>query len=211
MESADPLSRWNRDGYIYGTQRALLQGVSKNKQGKEFNLKMRLGPIGLALATACILMMPLAAQQDANYKTTKIKVNEPVLIPGKVLAPGNYILSVLNSANERDIVEIRNADTDKPVALIIALNNFRERPTGTTDLEYWEMPAGDPPALRAWFYPDDQWGVEFAYPTKMAQQIAAHTQQPVPHYDAAKNSKLDMKTAKSVSLKDVPRKNMSHK
>ena len=38
---------------------------------------------------------------------------------------------------------------------------------------FWETPPGQPKALRAWFYPGDNFGQEFAYPKSAAVQIAA--------------------------------------
>ncbi len=169
---------------------------------------MRLGPIGIALATACIAIAPLMAQ-PSNLRTD-LTFNEPVLIPGKVLPAGHYEFSLVNSGENRNIVEIRNTKTDD-ATIVIALPDFRTRITDKTVVDFWETPAGEPPALRAWFYPDEQWGIEFAYPTEVANKISAHTETPVPSYDAASNGKLDKKTAQTVSVKNAPRKTMSKK
>ena len=40
-------------------------------------------------------------------------------------------------------------------------------------LTFWEVPAGQPKALRAWFYPGDNDGQEFAYPKEEADRISA--------------------------------------
>ena len=47
---------------------------------------------------------------------------------------------------------------------ILAIPNYRLQPTGKTVFTFWETPPGQPKALRAWFYPGDNFGQEFAYP-----------------------------------------------
>ena len=42
-----------------------------------------------------------------------------------------------------------------------------------------ERPAGEPEALRAWFYPGKRWGEEFVYPKARAIQLAKETKTPV--------------------------------
>jgi hypothetical protein len=42
-----------------------------------------------------------------------------------------------------------------------------------------ERPAGQPEALRAWFYPGRNWGEEFVYPKAKAIQLARETNTPV--------------------------------
>lgn len=37
---------------------------------------------------------------------------------------------------------------------------------------FWETPAGQPKALRAWFYPGDNFGQEFQYPEEELQRLA---------------------------------------
>lgn len=164
---------------------------------------MRLGPIGIAFATACIAMTPALAQPLNDL--TEITVNEPIMIPGKVLPAGHYEFSLLDTDTARNIVEIRNTKTDE-ATIVIGLNDYRTRPTDKTVVEFWETPSGDPPALRAWFYPGQDYGVEFAYPATMAKKIAEHTQRPVPNYEAGEKDKLDRNTAKKIPLKDVPQK-----
>jgi hypothetical protein len=60
---------------------------------------------------------------------------------------------------------------------ILAIPNYRLQPTGKTVFTFWETPPGQPKALRAWFYPGDNFGQEFAYPKSAAVQIAAVSHQ----------------------------------
>ncbi len=61
--------------------------------------------------------------------------------------------------------------------------------------QYWEVAAGQPQALRAWFYPGDNFGQEFAYPKQEAVQIAAFVKTPVPAIAVETSAAEDLNTA----------------
>src|ERR1035438_5417571 len=46
-------------------------------------------------------------------------------------------------------------------------------------MTFRERPAGEPEALRAWFYPGRNWGEEFVYPKEKAIVLAQTTNVPV--------------------------------
>ena len=66
------------------------------------------------------------------------------------------------------------------ITTILAIPNYRLKPTGKSTFTFWEVPAGQPPAMRAWFYPGDNFGQEFAYPKNISTQIAASAKMAVP-------------------------------
>lgn len=137
-----------------------------------------LGVLGIALAPAA-----LAGEWD---KLTYLTVNEPIQVPNKVLPPGKYAMKLLDSPGDRHVVQIYNADLTHLETTILAIPNYRLEPTGKTVFTFWETPPGQPKALRAWFYPGDNFGQEFAYPKSAATQIAAVSHQPVPTTEATK-------------------------
>jgi hypothetical protein len=92
-------------------------------------------------------------------------------------------MKLVDSQSNRHIVQIMNEEENKVEATILAIPNYRLQPTGNTELRYWETPAGTPPALRAWFYPGDSFGQEFAYPKDVAERIAAANHTKVAWYD----------------------------
>jgi len=70
-------------------------------------------------------------------------------------------------------------------------------------LTYWESPAGQPRPIRAWFWPGDNFGQEFAYPKTEADQIASYQHQNVPLVpDNTKES--DLTTAKLEQTDNTP-------
>lgn len=125
-------------------------------------------------------------------KRTNLDVKETILIPGKQLPPGKYVMKLASSDSNRHIVQIFNEDESKVEATILAIPNSRLQPTGDTALTYWETPAGVPPALRSWFYPGDSFGQEFAYPKAVADQIAAaNNNAKVPWYEGERTADYD--------------------
>jgi hypothetical protein len=117
-------------------------------------------------------------------------VNEPIQVPNKVLPAGTYVIKLLSSPSDRHIVQIFNADETQLQTTILAIPNYRIQPTGKTVFSFWETPPGQPKALRAWFYPGDNFGQEFAYPKTAAVQIAAVSHQTVPTTEASQPAEL---------------------
>lgn len=126
---------------------------------------------------ACVVLLGSAlfsyrANADEWNKETKISVNQPLEIPGRVLSPGRYVLKLADSPSNRHIVQVWNEDKTELLALILALPNYRLE-AGETEIGFWERPDGSPVALRSWFYPSDNFGQEFVYPKRQFRQIAA--------------------------------------
>lgn len=134
--------------------------------------------------------VPQLAMADQWNKRTILTVNEPIQVPGKVLQPGKYVMKLLDSPSNRHIVQIFNEREDQLQTTILAIPNYRLQPTGNTEFQWWEVPAGQPRAMRAWFYPGDNFGQEFAYPKTAAVQIAAVNQANVPTTYAENEAEL---------------------
>jgi hypothetical protein len=149
------------------------------------NVKAFAATLGLAS-----LMIPGAAMADQWNKKTYITVGEPVQVPGKVLQPGRYVMKLMESPSNRHIVQIFNEREDQLQTTVLAIPNYRLQPTGKTEFQWWETPAGQPRAMRAWFYPGDNFGQEFAYPKTEAMKIATATNENVPTTYAEKESDL---------------------
>jgi hypothetical protein len=134
-----------------------------------------------ALAVAILFVLALPAMRaDEWRKRTVITINEPIQFPTVVLPAGTYVMMLLDSPSNRDIVQIYDKSEQHLITTILALPNYRLEPTGKSVFTFWETPAGNPPAVRAWFYPGDNYGQEFVYPKSMATQIAATNDAVVP-------------------------------
>jgi hypothetical protein len=89
------------------------------------------------------------------------------------------VFKLLDSLSNRNIVQVFNADETKIFTTILAIPNYRLEPSEETILRFDERPRERPEALRAWFYPGDNFGQEFVYPKSRALQLAEITHQPV--------------------------------
>jgi hypothetical protein len=148
--------------------------------------------LAVAIASVGLLGIALAPSVRADQwdKLTRLTVSEPIQVPNKVLPAGTYVIKLLDSPSDRHIVQIFNADQSHLETTILAIPNYRIQPTGKTVFTFWETPPGQPKALRAWFYPGDNFGQEFAYPKSAAVQIAAVAHQPVPTTEATQPAEL---------------------
>ena len=148
--------------------------------------------LALAIASLGLLGAALAptVRADEWNKKTIMTVNESIQVPNKVLPPGKYVMKLLDSPSNRHIVQIFNADETHLETTVLAIPNYRLEPTGKTVFTFWETPPGQPKALRAWFYPGDNFGQEFAYPKSEAVTIAAAAHTTVPTTYAENESQL---------------------
>lgn len=147
-------------------------------------------------AVSCLGLMTLApsAMADQWNKRTILTVNEPIQVPGQVLQPGKYVMRLMDSPANRHIVQIFNEREDHLYTTILAIPNYRLQPTGETEFGWWETPAGQPKAMRAWFYPGDNFGQEFAYPKNEAVALASSANVNVPTTYA--QNEADLATAR---------------
>jgi hypothetical protein len=128
-----------------------------------------------------IMFAGTASAQQGWDKKTRVTFNAPVEIPGisaQVLPAGTYVFRLMSSPADRHIVQILSADESHLFANILAIPNYRLRPTDKTVMTFSERRVGEPQAIRAWFYPGDNYGQEFVYPRKVAVELAKATNVP---------------------------------
>jgi len=169
-------------------------------------------PVVALFALAVLFIGASTASAQFASKKTTVTFNEPVEIPGvdaQVLPAGVYVFRLLDSLADRHIVQVFNKDESHIYATILTIPNYRLRATDKTVMTFAERAAGDPPAMRAWFYPGDNWGQEFVYPKKRALELAKLTNLPILYIpdELAPNLVAPVKTADDapvVALKTVP-------
>jgi hypothetical protein len=135
------------------------------------------------MIVSCLALLGMAmapdAKADAWDKKTVVTLSGPVEIPGQVLAAGTYVFKLLDSASNRNIVQIFNEDQNHLYATILAIPDYRIKPADKTVITFAERTHNSPEALRAWFYPGDNYGQEFVYPRAKAMELAKETPQHV--------------------------------
>jgi len=124
---------------------------------------------GLVLAASIVTFR---AQADDWDKMTLLTVDQPTQVSDTYLEPGTYMLKLANS--DRHIVQIFTKDRSHLINTIFAMPSYRVFRTSDTQISYWETPPGTARAVRTWYYPGDNDGQEFRYPTEL-RQIAAVT------------------------------------
>jgi hypothetical protein len=146
--------------------------------------RLKIGTTVCCMALASAMFAPDVKADEWNRKTI-ITFSGPVEIPGVhlagwgVLPAGTYVFKILDSLSDRHIVQIFNKDETTVYATILAIPNYRLKATDKTVMTFRERPAGQPEALRAWFYPGRNWGEEFVYPKSKAIELAKATNVPV--------------------------------
>jgi hypothetical protein len=150
------------------------------------------------LAVSMVLLCQPVLRADEWNKKTVVTVDQEIQLPNVVLQPGTYVFKLVDSQSDRHIVQILNKDENQVITTLLAIPNYRLQPRGKTVFAFWEVPAGQIPAVRAWFYPGDVIGQEFPYPKDRAMQVAAYTKTAVPTSNA--QSTEDMKSTAIASV-----------
>jgi LPXTG-motif cell wall-anchored protein len=163
-------------------------------------------------AFAGCLTVALAPTMYADQwnKKTIMTVNETIEMPScctpdhiVTLQPGTYVMVLVDSLSDRHIVRVFDKTETHVITTILAIPNYRLQVTDKTVFQYWEVPPGQPRAMRAWFYPGDNFGQEFAYHKRTAAQIAAYAKAPVPAIEVETAVAEDLKTAPLVAVDET--------
>lgn len=128
-------------------------------------------------------MAPRALADEWNQKTT-FTFSGPVEIPGQVLPAGTYVFKLADSSSNRNIVQVYSKNEKHLYGTFLAVPDARLKPSGKPIITFDETPAGSPEAVRAWFYPGDNYGHQFVYPKPKAMTLAKANNTPVPSMPA---------------------------
>lgn len=132
------------------------------------------------ISLCCLLLFAVVfVKADALNQRTVMTFSQPVEMPGFVLPAGTYVFKLLDSPWNRHIVQVFSADEKQMYGTVLAIPNYRLAPTGDTVVKFAERPIDAPVAIRAWFYPGDNYGQEFVYPKARAMHLAEENKQPV--------------------------------
>lgn len=136
---------------------------------------------GLCITMLCLVVSPKAKADDFNRKTV-VTFSAPVEVGGsgaQVLPAGTYVFKIMDSPGNLHVVQISDRDETHVYTIVLAIANFRLKATDKTIITFRERPAGQPEALKAWFYPGREWGEQFVYDRNKAIQLAKETNEVV--------------------------------
>lgn len=128
-------------------------------------------------------MVQRAAADDFDQKTV-FTFSGPVEIPGQLLSAGTYVFKLADSSSDRNTVQVFNKNETHLYGTFLAIPDYRIKPAGKTIITFEERPAGSPEAVKAWFYPGDNYGHDFVYPKPKATALAKANNTPVPSMPA---------------------------
>jgi hypothetical protein len=159
----------------------------------------------LALA---LTALPQAKADEWDQKTV-ITFSGPVEIPGQVLPPGTYVFKLLDSASDRNIVQVFNERENHVYGTFLTIPDYRMEPTEKPIITFEERAADAPEAVRAWFYPGENYGHDFVYPKVKAAALAKANNRPVPSMpnELAANTTMPTQNATEphvVAMKQAP-------
>jgi hypothetical protein len=175
------------------------------------NLEVSYSPqITLLCIGLSLTMLPPMNADESDQKTI-FTFSGPVEIPGQVLNAGTYVFKLAESQPDRNLVQVFNKDETHLYGTFLAIPDFRLKPRGKPIITFDERAAGSPEAVKAWFYPGDNYGHELVYPKPKAIELARANKQPVPSMPAemAVNTTKPVKTTKEpeiMAMKQAPLK-----
>jgi len=123
---------------------------------------------------------------DDNNKETRMTIDGPLQVQDTLLAPGQYVFKLTNPDTDHSLVSIYNADRTRLEGIIMGWSAYRAD-AGDNKLFTISQAQGSQPAkLQTWFYPGDNFGVEFSITTKASDAGGvAKSKKKVPATDAA--------------------------
>jgi hypothetical protein len=155
-------------------------------------------------------LVPTARADEWNQKTI-FTFSGPVEIPGQVLSAGTYVFKLAGSESDRNIVQVFNKNENHIYGTFLTIPDYRLKPAGKPLITFDERPSGSPEAVRAWFYPGENYGHDFVYPKTKAVVLAKANNQPVASMpdEQAENTTKPAKTMREphvLAMKQAPLK-----
>jgi hypothetical protein len=135
------------------------------------------------LITCAALFAGLPARADEGNQKTTLTFSQPVELPGVVLPAGKYVFKLIWGNTYRNVIQVSNAEETKVFATLLAIPDYRLKPTTDTVIRFTERPVNRPEAIRGWFYPGLEFGHEFVYAKQRATELAQVTHEAIPFAD----------------------------
>jgi len=112
------------------------------------------------------------ARADEYTKMTYLTFSGPVQLPGISLPGGTYMFKLADPDTGRRVLQVWDKDGMKLYTTLLTIPDERMEASDQPVVMFSERPAGQPQAIKSWFYPDERIGQEFVYPKSQATQIA---------------------------------------
>jgi hypothetical protein len=119
---------------------------------------------GLKIAVAlgvCAACFTPAMKGNNHDKETYVTIDRPVQVQKTVLQPGRYVFKLTESDSDHDVVSIYRADGMRLAGIVIGSSAYRNDAADKTVFTFSQPQGNQPSMLKSWFYPGDNFGVEF--------------------------------------------------
>jgi hypothetical protein len=143
----------------------------------------------MRIASAVLMCLAIAQSMEAQTgrRQTKVRFNAPIEIPNPslpsgvmTLPPGEYIFAMVDTGTSHHVVRVTDPTGKTTHSMVMTIPDYRLSATSKTVMYLGERPAGQPLAIKSWFYPGSNTGERFIYPKARAQALATEINQPVP-------------------------------
>ena len=98
---------------------------------------------------------------DESNKETRVSINGPLQVQDTLLEPGQYVFQLTLPDTSRTVVNIYNADKTRLEGTIMGWSAYRVDAGDKTLFHISQSQGNQPAKLQTWFYPGDNFGVEF--------------------------------------------------
>ena len=134
----------------------------------------------ILVGAGLLVAMPPRARADVWNQKTTFTFSGPVEIPGRVLPAGTYVFKLADSMSDRNIVEVFNKNENHLYGIFLAIPDYHLKPADKPIITFTERAPGAPEAVKAWFYPGENYGHDFVYPKVKAMELAKSSGEAVP-------------------------------
>jgi hypothetical protein len=125
--------------------------------------------IALTMSATPVFAQPLDSRTEFTF-------NRPVEMPGVTLPPGTYVFRFVDATTGRKVMQVQAKDaSNKNYGMFMTISAQRPRASDDAELRFLETPAGQPAAVKTWWYPGNTIGREFIYPKSQATRLAKAT------------------------------------
>ena len=137
---------------------------------------------------------PVAAQMPAGVDRATLRIAEAIELPGMTLPPGDYEFKLLETPEDRSIVQVQERRTGRILTTLLSVPAERSRASDEAVVPFSSSRPDIPRPIRYWFLPGQVRGYELVYPREQAVAIAAITGARV--LTAETTSAVSMRTAR---------------
>ena len=128
--------------------------------------RLRITATTLGLLSACLAP---SVRADLRNKETRVTVKAPLQVQDTLLAPGQYVFKLTLADTSLIAVSIYNAETNRLEATILGWAAYRGDAGDKQFFTIDQARANQPAKLQKWFYPGDNFGVEFSFTSRTSE------------------------------------------